>query len=213
MDNLNIYTNNQITDRLNNRRLPEKIKDLLFGPKIVFVILGVVVLIEIIYAARVLISPASSSLSAGQTANQTIGRISLTTPKTTVKVNETIPVVVAVNTGSYAVDGIDLVVNFDPKILEVIPEELNKGKLLDEYPLVAANIKTGVISISGISNKDSGFKGTGEFAYISFRAKQKGQTSLTVNFQKGSTANSNLVEVKSSKNILEQVDNLQLTIQ
>ncbi len=120
---------------------------------------------------------------------------------------------VLVDTGSYSVSGIDLIVHFDPKVLEAASGSLVKGKILDEYPYLSVDSKKGLISISGISSSKNNFTGTGQFALINFKSKLPGKTSLSIDFKPGSTTASNLVDVATSKNILEQVNNLELNIQ
>lgn len=205
-----MYTNNQITDRVEN----SKLKKFFSGPKIIFIILGIVVLAEVIYAARTLVSPAPA-VPARQSPAQagTVGKISLITPKASVKLNEAIPVTVMVDTGGHTIDGVDLIVQYDPKILEVTTGNLTKGQILDEYPLMSVDASKGLISVSGINRSGNGFSGSGQFAVINLRAKQKGKTSLTIDFKQGSTTDSNLVERNTSKNILEQVDNLEMVVE
>lgn len=184
-----------------------------FSPKIVFVILGVVVLVELIYAIRALTLPTSPLSTNNINAKKSVARISLTSPKTSFKIAERIPVSVILNSATHAIGGADLIVHYDPKILEATPAGIIKGKIFDEYPLIAVDASKGLISISGVSSLKNSFTGTGDFAIINLRGKVAGKTSLTVDFSKGSTTASNLVEVSTSQNILEQVDNLELNIQ
>lgn len=196
----------------------DKLKNFLTVPRIIFVILGIVLLVEAVYAVRNLTSSALIPIPPPPPTNKaavvsTGGKISLTAPQTLVKLGETVSVVVMIDTGSYTINGVDLIVRFDPKILEIPTTGLTKGKIMDEYPLISADAKTGLVSISGISNLKNGFTGKGQFALINFRAKASGKTSLIIDFVKNSTSNSNLVELNTSKNILDAVTNLELTIQ
>lgn len=184
------------------------------GPKIIFAILGVILLAEVVYAVKVLVFSAPPPPPARKTGIQkTAGRISLTTPKKIYKVNEIVPVSVIINTGGHAVDGVDLVVRFNPKSLEATPGGLVKSGIFDEYPLVALDKKTGLISISGVNSLKKGYQGTGQFAVLNLKAKLPGKTSVTIDFNKGSTTDSNLVESGLSKDILEAVGNLELVVQ
>ena len=203
MDNLNVELNNQ----------QEKAKKFVFSPKIIFVILGIILLAEIVYAVRVLTTPTSIPLPVAKTDIQkAVGKISLNTPKTNFSIKEAVPVSVMVDTGGYTISGVDLIVHFDPKILEATSGALVKGKIFDEYPLVSLDAKNGLISISGISGVQSGFKGSGQFATINLRTKSLGKTSLIIDFQKGSTTDSNLVEATTSKDILEQAGSINLEV-
>lgn len=201
-----------------NQNLPEqpkRVKRLFAHPKIIFVVLGLVILIEIIYAVKVLSSPVAppppkttqaAIVSSG-------GSISLNSPKTSYKVKEVVAVTVDINTGGKRIGGADLIIRFDPKVLEATPAGLLAGPTFDEYPLKFVDAKNGLISISGISSSGNGFSGSSLFATLNFRAKAAGTTPLTVEYQKDSTTDSNLVEISSSKDILENVRNLQLTVQ
>ncbi|MBI2329984.1 hypothetical protein HYU94_01190 [Candidatus Daviesbacteria bacterium] len=180
--------------------------------KVIFAILGLILLGEVIYAVIVLKSPVAAPPPAPTTVSQpTVGRISLDAPKTKYQLAEIIPVSVMIDTGSNTIDGVDFIVKF-PKILEATQGGLIKGTILDEYPLMSVDASKGLISISGV-NSTGGFKGIGQFAVINFKAKKTGQSSLIVDFQKDSTIDSNLVETDTSKDILEQVDNLEIEVQ
>lgn len=180
--------------------------------RIIFAILGIILLAEFIYAVRVLTSPIPSPSPKSPSVQKTVGKISLTVPKTSFSVTEVVPVSVIVDTAQQTVDGVDLVVQFDPKILEASSAGMIKGRIFDEYPAVSVDSKKGLIAISGIASLENSFKGKGIFATLNLRAKTPGKTSLTIDFQKGSTTDSNLVETATSKDILEVVDNLELDI-
>lgn len=210
MDNFNISTNNPYIE-------PEK-KNFFKSHKIIFLILGLIVLIEVIYAVRVLTAPASSSPALSQREEQSgsEGKISLTSAQAAYNKGDAITVSVKIDTGGHDISGADLVVSYDSQILEATSSGLVRGNIFDEYPLISADQSKGIISISGIAgvnNRAGGFKGSGEFAVINFKAKEAGSALLTVNFQKGSTTESNLVEAGTSQNILEAVDNLEIVVQ
>lgn len=200
MDDLNIQKNNQV-------------KSFFSLPKFIFLILGLILLVELIYAIRVLILP--SPLPVGRIAIQSkVGKISLNAPKRAYRVNEVVPVVATVDTGSQTIDGVDLIIHYDPKILEATSGGLIKGRILEEYPAMTVDGSKGLIAISGITSLQNGFKGTGQFAIIKFKAKVAGRTFLAIDFKgKGFTTDSNLVEAVTSKDILEQVVNLELLVQ
>lgn len=192
----------------------DNFKKLFTLPRIIFAILGIVVLIELIYAVKMTLPAAVSTPPVIKPNVQlTGGKIALVVSRNTLKVNDVIPVSVMINTGGHILDGADLIVHYDPKSLEASTSGLIRGKVFDEYPYTAVDTKAGLISISGINITKKSFNGTGLFAIISVRAKVPGKTSLTIDFKKGSTTNSNLVETGTSKNILEQVSNLELTVQ
>lgn len=192
----------------------DNFKKLFTGPKIIFAILGVIILVEIIYAVRVL-SSSSPSVTSVQKANieTPLGKISLTTPKTTYKVNEDISVSVIVDTGGRLLDGVDLIAHFDPKILSATPGAIIRGQIFDEYPLMSVDSKKGLFSVSGINTLQNSYQGRAKFVVFNLKAKAPGKTSLTIDFQKGLTSDSNMVEAGTSKDILEVVNNLELNVQ
>lgn len=209
MDNFNISTNNPYIE-------PEK-KNFFKSHKIIFLILGLIILIEVIYAVRVLIAPASSpALSQTEEQPESGGKISLTAARTAYNKSDIVSISVKINTGRHDISGADLIVSYNPQILEASSSDLIKGNIFDEYPLISADQSKGIVSISGIAgvnNRTGGFKGSGEFAVINFKAKKPGSAVLAVSFQKGSTTESNLVEAGTSQNILEAVDNLEIEVQ
>lgn len=208
--NINISTQPPLT---NTAPPPKKFS---FSPKIIFIILGLVVLVEVILAVKTLLTPLgpapANKSSASPTTAKTAGKISLTSSKTVFQTGEAVPVEVTVDTGGSTIAGADVLIKFDPKVLEASSDGLLRGRIFEEYPLLSVNSSQGLISISGINRSKNGFKGTGRFALINFKAKQAGIASLKIDFQKGSTVNSNLVEISTANNILDQVNNLEITI-
>lgn len=184
-----------------------------FNPKIIFIILGIILLVEVVYAIRVLTAPAPTSPPPVVTDVQKAGgKISLNTPKTNFVVKEVVPVSVMVDTGGHTLSGADLIIRYDPKILEATKGAGVKGKIFDEYPLMSVDTKNGLIAISGISNLQ-GFVGSGQFAIINLKAKSPGKTILTIDFaDKNVTTDSNLVEATTSKDILEQAESISLEV-
>ncbi|MCL4366007.1 cohesin domain-containing protein [Patescibacteria group bacterium] len=199
----------------------KKVKKIFSGPKIIFLLLGIILLAEIVYALKVLTfntpSPAPVKSLAKNTAvleKQTPGRVSLKASRVNLAPGEVIPISVMVDTGMYKINGADLIVRFDPKILEATSASLVKGKIFDEYPLSSVENKNGLIVVSGVSSLGNNFNGIGQFAIINVKAKAAGRASLTVDYKgKGITTDSNLVEASTSKDILENVDNLELIVQ
>lgn len=209
MDNFNP----QIPDSLSSSPV-SRVKNFFSGPKAIFAILGIVLLIELVYAAVVLSTPPAVAppSSPKPVIAKTPGRMSLFAPKRNLNASEEVRVSVVIGTGGKSVDGADLIVSYDPKILEATSGGLVKGKIFDEYPLLSLDEKKGLISISGINSVKKGFAGTGQFASLVFKAKSSGKANLKIQFEKDSTTDSNLVESSSSKDILEVVDNLELQI-
>lgn len=168
-------------------------------------------MLEVIYAIVTLRSPVSlppESILPREVA------LMLSSSKSQYKIGEVVPVLVQVDTGSRETDGVDLVLNFDPKVLEASQGAIVKGAIYPEYPQMKIDAKIGQIQISGISGLQGRlFQGQGNFATINFKAKARGDANLIIGFSPGKTDDSNVVEALSGNDILENVSNLTLTVQ
>lgn len=210
MDNFNAPINNQ-TD--NSQPVLEKARQFISGHKIVFAILGLIILAEVIYAVRTLTLPTPPPPAPKASVQSTAAKISLSAAKENFVVGEAVPVLVMIDTGGSKVSGADLIVSFDPKLLEATSGGVIAGTIFDEYPLKSVDKAKGIIAISGISSLGNSFIGRGLFATLNLRAKEAGVTSLGIDFTKGQTSESNLVENTTSEDILKSVDNLKINIQ
>lgn len=180
--------------------------------KIIYPILGTVLVAELIFGLKTLLAPLpkSSALSLQPISGASV---SLFSDKSEVKVGDIVPVKVKVWTGGRVTSGTDLVLRYDPKILEASPTAFNRGKIYTDYPLTQVNNQSGVIRVSGIASTEKmAFGGVGEFGVINFKAKAKGQTTVAVDFKKGQTNDSNVISIKTNEDLLEKVKNLQITI-
>ncbi len=170
-------------------------------------------MLEIIYAIGVLRSPAAPSPEQQSLLPREVA-LMLFSSKSQYKIGEVVAVLVQVDTGNRATEGVDLVLNFDPKVLEASQGAIVKGAIYPEYPQMKTDAKLGQIQISGISGlQGKSFKGQGNFATINFKAKAPGDVNLTVGFSPGQTDDSNVVEALSGNDILETVANLNLAVQ
>lgn len=179
-----------------------------WGPKLIFVILGVVLLIEIIFAIKTLTKPLPPPPPKLQPL--TGAKLVLVSPKTSYNVGDTVPVTVRLATGGRSTTGTDLILKFDPKVLEATQGAIRRGSIYEEYSVTQLDSK-GTVTVSGISSQ-KGYNGIGLFGSVIFKAKAKGQTKISIDFQKDSTTDSNVVEAGTAKDILDQVFNLDLTI-
>lgn len=183
-----------------------------WGLKIIFITLGLVVGVELVLGVKkLLISPAQTAV---QLQPLTGGEIALAADKTVFKIGDEIKVAIVISTGGHPTDGTDVTVKFDPKFLEAISGSLVKGDIYLDYPVLALDGENGTVKVSGISGiSGKGFNAVGDLATFKIKAKQKGKTALAVEFTKGSTTDSNMIETKTSQDILDKVTNLSLTIE
>lgn len=184
-----------------------------FRPKLIFIVLGLIIAAEVIFAVRTLTKPLPSPPAKLQPISG--GKVVLLSPSKSYKVGEAIRVTIRVATGGRATNGTDVVLNYDPKILEASTSgAIRPGKIYSDYPILTADQKTGTIRVSGTTSAGSkAFNGIGIFATLNLKAISAGDTTLRVDFQKDSTTDSNIVESSTTKDILEEVFNLDLKVQ
>lgn len=180
--------------------------------KWIFIIIGIVVAVEIIWAVKSLNKniPLPVVADPPKVASIQNASIILTVPKTTYKVGEKIPVSINIDS-TKATDGTDVILTYNPSLLKVtVPVAV--GTIYDDYPLNSVDEKTGKVSISGISSTPDGKIVQGVFGTATFIAKALGKTIISVDFTKGSTTDSNVTETKSAKDLLGKVGNVEVEI-
>lgn len=184
--------------------------------KILYIVLGTVILIELIIGFRVITNPTSlinPLPNPNHLAPASLAKFTLISDKKSYKAGSKITVNINMDTASQLTDGADVVLQFDPKVLEASPSDIIFGNVYDEYPAKEVNPELGTIRISGISKiGQTGFRGSGLFASVKFSGIKASQTKIAVDFTPGNTADSNIVESSSTKDILHSVENLNLTI-
>lgn len=184
-------------------------------PKIIFLILGIIIMGEVGFAAWVLTRPVTKVSSTPlPKIKESAGRLILTAEKKIYKVNDVIKVAIGETTGSKSVRGTDIVIKYDPKVLEATSGAFEKGTSYKEYSNLLVDSASGTIQISGFTAvNERAVSGTGVFGAFNFKAKQALKTQLTLDFTPGLTTDSNIVDAKSNQDILEKVFNLDLEIQ
>lgn len=179
--------------------------------KIIYPVLGIVVIVELALGVKTLLAPLPKPKPIQQVQPVADGRIILAGAKKSFNVGSNIPVRVNVFTGGHTTSGSDVIMRFNPKALEAV--SFTKGKIYNDYPLINMDNKAGLIRVSGIAPAGKkGFAGGGDLGIVNFKAKQAGQTSVTVDFKKGATYDSNVMGIVDSQDILGSVTNLNLTI-
>lgn len=196
----------------------QTIKNLLTGRNL-FILLGAVILIEVIWAGWTLSKSSSTQpavTTAPQTAKKSLTAISLKADKSSVKVGDQVSVSVNLSSDKLTV-GTDVYISFDPKLLSVETVGADKAPLLvgniyPSYPLNTLDVQSGKIAASGISQDAGGVLANGLFGTIIFKAKAAGQTKIMVEFSPSSTTDSNVTELSTAQDVLDKVDNLELNI-
>ncbi len=184
------------------------------GKNILIVFIFVIVA-EIIWAGWTIFKSNTSGvqrLASTARVNSTTG--SLTSAFSNLKVAQKANVAININSPKL-VDGVDLIINYDPKILSV---EVQNGKpviagnIFTDYPLNTLDSSLGRITVSGITSQPGGILAKGLFGSINFVGKASGKTTISLDYKSGSTVNSNVAETKTGKNILDGVNNLEISV-
>lgn len=183
--------------------------DKLLTKRNIFIALGVIIALEIIWAGLTLLKPTPPSTRVSEEAVPKITAVSLRSPKTNLKVGEKVTVDINLSSGS-RVDGADLVINYDPKILSA--ELVVAGAIFRDFPSNKVDEKLGRITVSGITDQIGGVLADGLFGSVEFMAKKVGTARVSVEFTPGSTADSNLTESGTGQDILEKVNDLEINI-
>lgn len=208
-ERINVLLNNQGSTSGRGSRVPWK--------KIVLGVVVIVVAVELIWAGMTLLKASSSpSLSPPQ---KEVGgaRISLSSDQEVIKVGDELKVKISVDTGGENSDAVDVVLRFDPKLLVSLATTsafLTQGTAYQEFPQVSADSLLGIVRLSAtIPPGIPGFSGKGLLGTLSFRAKEAGVTTLTLDYTKGMSDDSNIAAEGRSLDILEGVDNLKIKIE
>lgn len=183
------------------------------GPKIIFLLLGIIVAVELVIAGiNIFVSNQGKYNNPAPSVNPvTEAKISLVS-KEAVSVGEKFPLQVRVFTGGKPADGVDVILKYDPNAIEVNRDDITTGGIFSDYPLIDVS-QRGLIKISAIDvSGRSSFNGLGVLATINFSAKKEGPTSVTVEFTKDSTTDSNVIEVKKASDMLGGVENASFTV-
>lgn len=182
-------------------------------PKKVFIILGLVILLEILFGIRTLSSPPSITQATKAIEPLSSGKIILFSDQKNFQLNEIVPVSIRLATGGRNIIAADAVLRYDPNFLEATGSAFFAGgDTFGDYPTTEVDSQNGVIRISGIGGIDDSFNGIGELASLNLKAKKLGKTTLSVEFTPGDTTDSNIIETNSTQDILGEVFNLDLTI-
>ncbi len=192
-------------DDLNNNSNNSKL------PKIIFGLFGIILIVEFVFAIKTLTAPTPLPPPA---VNKSYGeKIILQTNNLNPKVSGNVSVEVWLSSDKL-VSGADVILKFDPKYFSSSGSgDLKKGEIFKEYPLLSLNPQKGEVRLSGIatSNQDS-FKGMGLLATVNLKAKSFGSTSISIDFQRGRSDDSNIAGISSGEDMLQEVKNLELII-
>lgn len=187
----------------------------------IFIALGVVIVLEIIWAGWTLLGwgqsikpqpPVRRPPDATTQAKPT--KVSLEADRDNLKVDEKVTISIKLSS-SKKTDGTDLIILYDPKLLSVeaaASPPVTVGTIYSDYPKNEVDNKEGRITVSGITGVSGGVLPDGLFGSFIFKALVPGTAKVSLDFKKGNTGDSNVVESGTGQDVLESVTNLELNI-
>ena len=180
-------------------------------PRIIILLLLGVVVFQLVRSNQSLTQPSAKKFLPTQPPSS--GTIILVEPNKTYQVGQDITIPVRIVTGGHTIQGVDLVIKYDPKVLAALTPALSTTKLMSEYPTNQADPIHGLIRVSGIaSTQQVGFNGAGIFGTLNFKPTDKGKTTVSIDFKLNNTADSNMIELATGQDILGSANSLDLTI-
>lgn len=134
----------------------------------------------------------------------------LSPPQKTLALGEIFEVAVLLATEDAKVDGVDAVLNYNPKMLKVLKVE--KGRLFEEYIPEKVDEEKGRILISGLTFYPQ--EKTGTLGRVTFETLKAGTTTIFFEFTPGSTKDSNVALTESNgSDILKKVGDAKYVIE
>lgn len=132
-------------------------------------------------------------------------------------VGSTFPVDIVLDTQSQPIDGVDVVLSYNPVLLEVQDAnssasgvQISPGGIMNTVTYNLANAATGEIFFSKVPTPGTTYNGTGTLATMTFRALAAGTSAVTFRFAPGNTTDSNVA--LNGTDILTAVANGQYTV-
>lgn len=185
--------------------------------KIVITLLIIGVAVKLFLGGFTLFSPSkltNLNILTPKANSLTDASLSLIPDQAFYKSGDEVKIDVKLFTGGYTTDSTDLVIKYDSEFLAPSEDSFAlEGDLYSEYPAMQVDKENGLIGISGITVPGSeSFTGEGNFATIYFTALKDGRTTVSVDFEKGQTADSNVVLTGSTQDILGSVKNADIII-
>lgn len=179
--------------------------------KLIFFILGGIIIIELFWAIKIFLTPLERPKEE-QVIKMSSGQLILVSEKENFLAGDDVQVLIKVLTGGKPTDGLDLSLQFDPQIMEISDDFFQKGDIYTDYSNLETDSQGGLVRISATTSPEESFSGIGEFGRFKFKAKKTGLAVFKIDFQKGRTTDSNIIESGTSKDILNEVTDLEITI-
>jgi hypothetical protein len=180
---------------------------------IIVSVISAATLFELLWGVSYL---SSTSLPLKKSQAEEGAALSLNPAQKALEVGEEFEVRLDLNTNGIKTSGVDAIINYDPSLVEILDADGNAqngvqirpGLLFPQYPVNEVDEAAGRIGFSAAALPPNSFAGQGTLAYIKLRALRPGTAALQIEFKKGGTADSNVVEAGSrGDDVLDKVIN------
>lgn len=185
--------------------------------KRILIVLSALILLEAVWAVwsvsknqlkqQNITSPPAQTSPVAEKPRISSAVLALQTTNLQVEVGQEIPVDIVLDTDGALVDGVDVIISFDPVLLKAEPVKV--GTLFNDYP--QNDLEDGKITLSGISDS-TGYLGKGILGTIVFKAVKPGSASVKIEYRPDDTIESNVILSGAAKDILGKVEDLVLDI-
>ncbi len=139
--------------------------------------------------------------------------LSLSSQKKENKIGQIFSVEILLDTKDFEIDGVDVFLKYDPKMLEISGKEgsrIRVGNVFKNFMGSEINKETGLIKFSALSEPKEKFQGQGKIATINFKSLKEGMTRISFIFERGLTTDSNVS--RKGEDVLLDVINGEYTI-
>lgn len=119
------------------------------------------------------------------------------------------PVGIVLDSAGKSVDGVDVVISFDPAKVQIVGGKVNASSLFSEIPLNTVDLAKGKIRFSALTFDAKA--ATGIVGTFSFRPLSKGEVNFSIDFVPGASTDSNIAEHGSAVDVLGGVENATYT--
>lgn len=132
------------------------------------------------------------------------GTIELSPNKDSLKIGETRSVDILITSAGKSLDGVDIVLSYDPKVVDI---SFTEGGMFPLYPKKVVDKAEGKIMLTGITLEERPTPVTGsmKFGSLSITGKSEGETQVEILFKKGLKNESTIIENQTSDSLLGEV--------
>lgn len=119
--------------------------------------------------------------------------------------NAPFPVGIIVDSGGRSVDGVDVVISYDPAKVQIVGGKVNPTGVFSEVPLNLVDTAAGKIRFSALTFDPQPVTGVvGTFSFIPLSASE---VNFQIDYTPGATTDSNIAEHGSAVDVLGKVEN------